>query len=187
DGTAVGSGNNMMMASKPRIVGGAITQEAIEDAKNQTITVIGDSLGVGTEPKLGGFHWKSAHQNNYGSRQWSHNEKVYDGLAQLKDMSSANKVNEHVVMILGTNRGVEADEIAQAIDIIGPSRKLVLVDTASQVSHNTQVATAYKAASEQYTNAFYANWSSYAKEEWYGSDNIHMTSDGYKNHAEFIT
>src|SRR5699024_8205571 len=105
DGTAVGSGNNMMMASKPRIVGGAITQEAIEDAKNQTITVIGDSLGVGTEPKLGGFHWKSAHQNNYGSRQWSHNEKVYDGLAQLKDMSSANKVNEHVVMILGTNRG----------------------------------------------------------------------------------
>ena len=187
DGTAVGSGNNMMMASKPRIVGGAITQEAIEDAKNQTITVIGDSLGVGTEPKLGGFSWKSAHQNNYGSRQWSHNEKVYDGLAQLKDMSSANKVNEHVVMILGTNRGVEADEIAQAIDIIGPSRKLVLVDTASQVSHNTQVATAYKAASEQYTNAFYANWSSYAKEEWYGSDNIHMTSDGYKNHAEFIT
>lgn len=171
----------------PRIVGGDITPEAIEDAKRQTQTTIGDSLGVGTESHLKSFMWKQDTYNNYGSRQWTFPEKIYDALAQLEDMLRSNQVHQNVVMILGTNRGVEAEEISRAVDMIGPSRNLILVDTASEVPHAPSVAEAYLLASEQYPNVFYANWSQYANPDWYGGDNIHMSSEGYKKHAEFIT
>lgn len=174
------------MQQIPRIVGGDITQEAIDDAKNQTITMIGDSLGVGTEPSLKSFSWKQQSHNNMGSRQWSHSDADWDALLQLKNMLAANQVNQNVIMVLGTNRGVDPEEISEAINMIG-DRNLILVDTKSQVPHAPEVAAAYLAASEQYSNAFYANWSQYANDGWYGSDGVHMSGEGYQKHAEFIT
>lgn len=188
DGTAqMGVGNNEGGFSKPRIVGGEITQEAINDTKNQTITMIGDSLGVGTEPSLKSFSWKKQSHNNMGSRQWKHSDKSLDALAQLSDMLSANNVNQNVVMVLGTNRGVDDAEIDEAVTKVGSSRNLILVDTKSQVNHAPEVASAYRSAADRHTNVFYANWSEYAQDSWYGSDNIHMSGEGYKKHAEFIT
>ena len=70
--------------------------------------------------------------------------------------------------------------------MIGSNRKLLLVDTDSQVGHKDSVASAYMLASETYANVFYVNWSHYAQASYYGSDNIHMTSAGYKAHAEYI-
>lgn len=173
--------------SEPRVVGGSITTEARNDTSKRSITVIGDSLGVGTEPHLKNFTWQSANYNNYGSRQWTHETKVYDALEQLQDIISSNQLNDYVVMILGTNRGVNSSEIQRAVNMIGSSRKLLLVDTDSAVNHKASVASAYMLASETYSNVFYVNWSHYAQASYYGSDNIHMTSAGYKAHAEFIT
>ncbi|MFL2134944.1 glucosaminidase domain-containing protein [Ruoffia sp. FAM 24228] len=173
--------------SEPRVVGGSITTEARNDTSKRSITVIGDSLGVGTEPHLKDFTWQSANYNNYGSRQWTHATKVYDALEQLQDIISSNQLNDYVVMILGTNRGVNSSEIQRAVNMIGSSRKLLLVDTDSAVNHKASVASAYMLASETYSNVFYVNWSHYAQASYYGSDNIHMTSAGYQAHAEFIT
>lgn len=177
------SSNN---TSEPRVVGGSITTEARNDTSNRSVTVIGDSLGVGTEPHLKSFTWKSANYNSYGSRQWTHGTKVYNALEQLQDIISSNQLNDYVVMILGTNRGVNPSEIQRAVNMIGSSRKLLLVDTDSAVNHKASVASAYMLASETYSNVFYVNWSHYAQASYYGSDNIHMTSAGYKAHAEYI-
>lgn len=172
--------------SEPRVVGGSITTEARNDTSKRSITVIGDSLGVGTEPHLKSFTWRLANYNNYGSRQWTHGTKIYNALEQLQDIISSNQLGDYVVMILGTNRGVNPSEIQRAVNMIGSSRKLLLVDTDSSVNHKASVASAYMLASETYSNVFYVNWSHHAQASYYGSDNIHMTSAGYKAHAEYI-
>lgn len=172
--------------SEPRVVGGSITTEARNDTSKRSITVIGDSLGVGTEPHLKSFTWRLANYNNYGSRQWTHGTKIYNALEQLQDIIGSNQLGDYVVMILGTNRGVNPSEIQRAVNMIGSSRKLLLVDTDSSVNHKASVASAYMLASETYSNVFYVNWSHHAQASYYGSDNIHMTSAGYKAHAEYI-
>ncbi|WPC08601.1 glucosaminidase domain-containing protein [Globicatella sp. PHS-GS-PNBC-21-1553] len=177
-----------------KTVGDSLSSGAEAAAKHIDVTFIGDSLLVGTEPKLKRFAFKQSNYNAKGSRQWTHPDTAYNAIAQLKTMLANNQVYSYVVFILGTNRGVTADEIKQAVDLCGVGRKILLVDTLSEVAHRESVAQAYKQASEQYSNVFYGNWSQYATHkirEYYYADgangeHIHMTPIGYERHANFI-
>lgn len=177
-----------------KVVGGSITANARNYTNQVSITVIGDSLGVGTKPYLQEYGWNSANYNVYGSRQWTHPTPIYDGIVQLRDFIAKGTLNDVVIFIMGTNRGVRDSEIKTALDLIGPNRKLLLVDTASEVGHRESVAYAYRNASKTYPNVFYVNWSQRAIPNiasWYASDgangtHIHMNGTGYRLHAEYI-
>lgn len=180
---------------RDRVVGGTITSAGRQDARNRQITVIGDSLGVGTKPYLEQMGWLSDNYSVYGSRQWTHAQNIYDALAQLDTIKAENRLNEYVIFILGTNRGVTDAELKRAVDTCGRGRKILLVDTASEVGHRTKVSEAYRRASQQYENVFHVNWGDTARQyisSWYHADGaggtrIHMNGTGYKKHAEFIT
>lgn len=177
-----------------KVVGGSLTSAAQSDTEDHTLTVIGDSLGVGTESHLKKYTWAKANYDNYGSRQWTHATAVYNAMGVLQNMASAGTLNKNVVFILGTNRGVTSEEINQAVGICGRDRNIILVDTASEVNHKNTVSKMYKQASQQHDNVYYANWSEKARpnmSKYYHNDGangtrIHMTSEGYKAHAEFI-
>lgn len=177
-----------------KTVGDSLSSGSEATAKHIDVTFIGDSLLVGTEPKLKRFAWKSATYNAKGSRQWTHTDTAYNAIAQLKTMLSNNQVHNYVVFVLGTNRGVTQDEIKQAVDLCGAGRKILLVDTLSEVKHREAVSQAYKQASEQYSNVFYGDWSRYSKlridDNYYkdgpNGERIHMTPIGYERHANFI-
>ncbi|MGX7099420.1 glucosaminidase domain-containing protein, partial [Globicatella sanguinis] len=177
-----------------KTVGDSLSSGSEATAKHIDVTFIGDSLLVGTEPKLKRFKWKSANYNAKGSRQWTHPDTAYNAIAQLKTMLANNQVHNYVVFVLGTNRGVTADEVKQAVDLCGPGRKILLVDTLSEVKHREAVAQAYKQASEQYSNVFYGDWSRYSRlridDNYYkdgaNGERIHMTPIGYERHANFI-
>lgn len=144
-----------------RTVGGALTDIAKTFLLTAKITVIGDSLGVGTQS-----HFKTLAPNtNFdvkGSRQIVHSDKPYDATYILEQMIRNNQLQDYVVFIIGTNRGVEQEEVEKVISLVGASRKLLLVDTASEVGHANKVADEYLAASKRHDNVFYVNWSSYA-------------------------
>ena len=177
-----------------KTVGDSLSSGSEATAKYIDVTFIGDSLLVGTETKLKRFKWKQANYNAKGSRQWTHSDTAYNAIAQLKTMLSNNQVHNYVVFVLGTNRGVTPDEIKQAVDLCGAGRKILLVDTLSEVKHREAVAQAYKQASEQYSNVFYGDWSRYSKlridDNYYkdgaNGERIHMTPIGYERHANFI-
>ena len=194
NGNVANSGPTQENTNKEKTVGKDISTAAKTTTEDYTITVIGDSLGVGTEPFLKQLKWSKANYDNYGSRQWTHSTKIYSAIDILTDLASAGSLNNNVIFILGTNRGVDASEIDTAVGIIGRDRNIILVDTASEVNHRNTVSNRYKEASKRHENVFYANWSDKARPNiasWYyadgaGGTRIHMNSTGYKKHADFI-
>lgn len=185
--------NQPILTPAVKTVGGSLTSIAKETVKELNITVIGDSLGVGTRT-----HFQTlAPKANYdvvGSRQITHATDSLNGTKVLTDMKNGGTLREYVVVILGTNRGVTQAEVDNFISIAGLDRKILFVDTASEVNHAPEVSNQYRQASVKHTNAFYVNWAQHAKPMmagWYSTDGaggtyIHMTSEGYRNHAEYI-
>lgn len=187
---SIRNSNNGFNESK--VVGGELSPEAKNATREYSITVVGDSLSVGTAPYLKEFYWIKDNYNTQGSRQWKHSEFIYSALDQLEAMKA--QLNNNVILILGTNRGVETSEIDTAVNIIGANRKILLVNTASEVSHREDVSKKYLQATEKYDNVFLVDWLTYVKNDiskYYQADgaggtHIHMNSSGYKKHAEFI-
>lgn len=179
---------------KDKTVGGALSGQAVDYVRNISVTVIGDSLGVGTKPKLEAYNFKNINFNVYGSRQWTHAQDNYNAIVQLRKFVNDNTLNQYVIFILGTNRGATADEIDRAVNLCGSNRTILLVDTASEVVHRQTVANTYYNASIQYDNVYYVDWSRYAIGSiatWYvidgiNGEHIHMTPTGYQKHAEYI-
>lgn len=187
-------GTNTTTGTKKKVVGGSISSSARNGISQFTLSVIGDSLGVGTEPFLKKYPWARQSYDNYGSRQWTHGTAIYNGITALNNMKNAGNLNNNVVFILGTNRGVNPSEIDEAVSICGRDRNLILVDTTSEVNHRTRVSSEYEKASSRHDNVFYAKWSSYSRaniSSWYYADGangtrIHMNPTGYQRHADFI-
>ena len=187
-------GTNTTTGTKKKVVGGSISSSARNGISQFTLSVIGDSLGVGTEPFLKKYTWARQSYDNYGSRQWTHGTAIYNGITALNNMKNAGNLNNNVVFILGTNRGVNPSEIDEAVSICGRDRNLILVDTTSEVNHRTKVSAEYEKAASRHDNVFYANWSSYSRASigsWYYADGangtrIHMNPTGYQKHADFI-
>ena len=185
--------NQGILTPAVKTVGGALTSIAKDTVKELNITVIGDSLGVGTRTPFQLLAPK-ANFDVLGSRQITHATASLNATKVLTDMKTAGTLREYVVFIIGTNRGVTQAEVDNVVSIAGADRKILFVDTASQVSHAPEVSNQYRQASVRHKNAFYVNWAQHAKPMmagWYSPDGaggtyIHMTSEGYRNHAEYI-
>lgn len=175
-------------------VGGQMSAEAKSAADYLDVSVIGDSLGVGTKPYLQELV-KTINFDVYGSRQIVYpSDAKYDGTEALKQMKNSGQLKNYVVVILGTNRGVTESEVRNFASIAGDQRKVLFVDTASEVGHANNVSSIYKKVSSEVANVFHVNWMEYARpkiESLYYADgangaHIHMNARGYKLHAEYI-
>jgi len=170
-----------------KVVGGTLTELAKSAVKQYNVTLIGDSLGVGTQPKLTGV-FKSFTHDVLGSRQITHSTNSLNGTYVLQSLKDYGQLKDIVVVVLGTNRGVIDTEIDNFVAIAG-NRKVIFVDTNSQVAHRQSVSDAYRRASERHNNVYHASWMTYSnnlRSRYYGGDNIHMTNEGYQAHADFI-
>lgn len=175
-------------------VGGQMSAEAKSAADYLDVSVIGDSLGVGTKPYLQELV-KTINFDVYGSRQIVYpSDAKYDGTEALKQMKNSGQLKNYVVVILGTNRGVTESEVRNFASIAGDQRKVLFVDTASEVGHANNVSAVYKKVSSEVANVFHVNWMDYARpklDSLYYADganatHIHMNARGYKLHAEYI-
>lgn len=175
-------------------VGGQMSAEAKSAADYLDVSVIGDSLGVGTKPYLQELV-KTINFDVYGSRQIVYpSDAKYDGTEALKQMKNSGQLKNYVVVILGTNRGVTESEVRNFASIAGDQRKVLFVDTASEVGHASSVSAIYKKVSSEVANIFHVNWMDYARpklDSLYYADgangaHIHMNARGYKLHAEYI-
>ncbi len=171
-----------------KTVGGTLTELAKSAIKQYNVTLIGDSLGVGTQPKLMGIFRGFSH-DVLGSRQITHATNSLNGTYVLQSLKDYGQLKDIVVVVLGTNRGVTDAEIDNFVAIASSGRKVIFVDTNSQVGHRQSVSDAYKRASERHNNVYFANWMNHSnslRSRYYGSDNVHMTAEGYQAHADFI-
>lgn len=176
-----------------KMVGSDLTDAGKSHVKSLPVTVIGDSLGVGTKPFLEAL-LSNANYDVLGSRQITHATNSLNGTYILQQMKNAGTLKEYVVVILGTNRGVTEKEVDNFAAIAGAERKVIFVDTASEVAHNNTMSVYYQDAAKRLDNVYFANWrlkSTPLKPEYYSRDGannsyLHMTQLGYQKHAEFI-
>lgn len=193
---SIGSGGTVVDAtSKPinKRVGGQFTDAVAAYVKTNGATWIGDSLLVGTEP----FAKKYSPVSNFdglGSRQISHATPSLNATQVIRNMLNAGTLKDIIIFIIGTNRGVTKAEVDTVMSIIGSNRKIIFVSTASEVNHSAGVQGEYYGASENYSNAFFANWNQEARAKravYYTPDGaggkyIHMTPTGYEAHAKYL-
>lgn len=174
-------------------VGGSLGDAAREAVRSIGVSVIGDSLGVGTKTPLLAL----IPDSNYdvvGSRQITHSDARLSGMEALRAMKGRGELKKTLVVILGTNRGLEKTEVEEFMMLAGSDVKVIWVTTASEVNHSVRVFETMMWASMRFPNAYAAAWDLYARamvSQWYSADgangaHIHMTPEGYKKHAEFI-
>ena len=176
-----------------KTVGGKLTTAGREYIKNLSVTVIGDSLGVGSRQYLDALI-NDINFDVLGSRQITHATNSLNATHVLQTMKNAGSLKDFIVVIIGTNRGVTATEINNFVAISGKDRKILFVDTASEVNHQPRVSQEYNHASTRHSNVFYVNWFDHAESmiaAWYSADGangerIHMNATGYREHAEYI-
>lgn len=146
-----------------------------------SVTAIGDSVLVASTPALE-HALPGIYINAAVSRQFS------VGLQVLAALKAEGALRPVVIFALGTNGTVTSDEIAQLYSLIGPGRRLVLVNTYEARSWEYEVNSTLARAARQHANTVLANWhatiSQHTNLLW--PDEIHPQPAGAVLYAKMI-
>lgn len=150
-------------------------------AKSMKITIIGDSITKGAQPL-----YQELFKHNSFSAEVSRPVEAAPEIIQ--DFADNDQLYDVVLIALGTNGPVEADDVAQIMELVG-NRQVYWVnvhvptrDWESEVNDElTQAAT-------QYSNLKIIDWHNYSAEnpEWYSDDDIHPTEAGSKELVTYV-
>ena len=177
---------------------GDLTDEVTSWAKSYGgFTFIGDSLGVGVEPKLKGYFPNSTFDSKV-SRAFEHSDSTLSGIETAKKLESEKKVKDIVVIALGTNQMPTPLLMDSMVDALSSAKKIIWVTTASQGgggSYNTvehdKIAEVIKSYVGSRSNMAYLDWNRYVEEKsnWseLTSDSVHMNDKGYDLYSKFLT
>lgn len=176
---------------------GDLTDEVTSWAKSYSgFTFIGDSLGVGVEPKLKGYFPNSTFDSKV-SRAFEHSDSTLSGIETAKKLESEEKVKDIVVIALGTNQMPTPLLMDSMVDALPSAKKIIWVTTASQggSSYNTvehdKIAEVIKSYVGSRSNMAYLDWNRYVEEKsnWseLTSDSVHMNDKGYDLYSKFLT
>ena len=177
---------------------GDLTDEVTNWAKSYGgFTFIGDSLGVGVEPKIKGYFPNSTFDSKV-SRAFEHSDSTLSGIETAKKLESEKKVKDIVVIALGTNQMPTPLLMDSMVDALPSAKKIIWVTTASQGgggSYNTvehdKIAEVIKSYVGSRSNMAYLDWNRYVEEKsnWseLTSDSVHMNDKGYDLYSKFLT
>jgi len=146
------------------------------------VTAVGDSVMVASTPAL-----EQALPGIYidavVGRQFS------TGLQVLASLSASGQLRPIVVVGLGTNGPVTSDEINQLFAIIGPHRRLVLVNTYEARSWEQEVNSTLAEAAVEHSGAVLADWYSAIEynTDLLWPDGIHPQPAGGILYAQMLT
>ena len=149
-----------------------------------SLTLVGDSLNVGTDPylrdELDG--WAIDAHDRVGRQTW-------EGVEELRRLRAS--LAPIVVVSLGTNDGdgTEAefrDHVAEAIGIVGPRRCLLWATVVRAGAPREEFNAVLEDASADHSNVRLVDWAALVdrEPETLAFDTVHGTSEGYARRAE---
>ncbi len=128
------------------------SQSPLAHVSGSEITAVGDSVMVAATPAL-----DQALPGIYIDAMVG--RQFYTGLQVIQELKSAGQLRPIVVVGLGTNGTVTTDEISQLFALIGPGRRLVLVNTYEARSWEQEVNSTLAAAATAHPDSVtLANW-----------------------------
>ncbi len=129
----------------------ATPSPSAQQVSGQSITAVGDSVMVASTPALQAA-LPGIYIDAMVGRQFS------TGLQVIASLKAQGLLRPIVVVGLGTNGTVTADEISQLFAEIGPDRKLVLVNTFEDRPWEAEVNATLAAAAGDHPHVVLANW-----------------------------
>lgn len=177
---------------------GDLTEEVKDWAKGYSgFTFVGDSLGVGVEPKLKGYFPNSTYDSKV-SRAFENSDSTLSGIETVKKLESEKKVKEVLVVALGTNQTPTNELMDKLVKEAKSAKTIIWVTTASEggsgsynkIEHD-KIAEVIKAYVADKSNMTYLDWNAYVQEKskWSDltSDSVHMNDKGYELYSKFLT
>ena len=110
------------------------------------------------------------------------------GLAILRHLAATGRLRPVLVLGLGTNYIVTAGQLSQVLRILGPDRKLVLINTYVPDSWSKQVNATDAAFARQHPSVVLADWYDTIRNRMYllWPDHIHPEIPGTKVYARMV-
>ena len=110
------------------------------------------------------------------------------GLAVLRHLAATGRLRPVLVLGLGTNYLVTASQLSQVLHILGPDRKLVLINTYVPDSWSKQVNATDAAFARQHPSIVLADWYDTIRNRMYllWPDHIHPEIPGTKVYARMV-
>ena len=110
------------------------------------------------------------------------------GLAILRHLAATGRLRPVLVLGLGTNYIVTASQLSQVLRILGPDRRLVLINTYVPDSWSKQVNTTDAAFARQHPSVVLADWYDTIRNRMYllWPDHIHPEIPGTKVYARMV-
>jgi hypothetical protein len=107
----------------------------------------------------------------------------------LEVMSARTTLPDLVVMALGTNGTVSGAELDQALELVGPFARLMLVvgkDVGGGVDPDGRLMRAFAEAHSDQVSII--DWSAYSSghNDWFAPDKLHLTTPGAQGFAQMI-
>lgn len=164
------------------IVFDELTPQELLFATEVPVTFFGDSIALHFTPKVDEIFWNG---NIYGQGSL----QLWDANDILRDMVRDGEVQENLVVVLGTNAGLDQEGMDELMSIAGEERNVFFVNTNSRVMHIQNVNDTIKDTAKKYTNAFEVDWYSYQQgnPDWYTEDEVHHTPEGMEHFAVIVT
>jgi hypothetical protein len=107
----------------------------------------------------------------------------------LEVMAARTRLPDLVVMALGTNGTVSGAELDQALELVGPFARLMLVvgkDVGGGVDPDGRLMRAFAEAHADQVSII--DWSAYSSghNDWFAPDRLHLTTPGAQGFAQMI-
>lgn len=160
-------------------VSNTLTDEEIDLASRVGVTYFGDSLVAGSQHQFQQlFH--NSNVQGIGSMQIAP-----EGMSRLSELVNKQSVAKVVVIVLGTNRGLEPSELDDMVQLLG-ERYIFFVDTISEVGHKQEVADEIQAVAKRYPHVYAIPFSSQTHDSYFDSDRIHHSNQGKNAMVQYI-
>lgn len=159
-----------------------LTPQEILFATEVPVTFFGDSIALHYTPKAPEMFWNS---NTYGQGSL----QLWEAVDTLRDLIRSGEVQENLVVVLGTNAGLDEEGLADFMETAGNERAVFFVNTNSRVQHIQEVNSEIRAAAQRYPNAYEVDWFNYQQgnADWYTTDEVHHTPEGMEHFGIIVT
>ena len=140
------------------------------------ITLVGDSLAAGS---ANAFRSKFNNGNvlSQGSAQITHSDYQYNLTERFKkEMIDNNQSRKNIVTMMGTNRGLTAEEIDNFVKQAGNSI-IYMVNNNAPGSGQAEANNQIKQAASRHANVFEVDWKTYSDSN--GRSNFYTSGDPY--------
>lgn len=148
-----------------------LNPEVLLFASEVPVTLFGDSLVFLSGPQAMDVFLNG---NHFGQP----NLQIWDAVGIMNDLINQDFVKENVVVVLGTNAGLDEEGMTQLIETLG-DRQIFFVNTNSRVMHIEEVNTIIKEFADAYPNVHEVDWytAQQGHPDWYDGDDVHHSPE----------